>query len=276
MNGRILVVPEFNEGKTIVQVLNEAFRHVDAIVVVDDGSTDQSHRLISEWMQERDRVFMIRLENNTGVSGALLTGFCYINSLLERGAIGADDVIITIDADGQHRPEEIPAVVEFLQTHGYDIVLTRRDFSGYPRFKRVGNWGLSAWASLLGGVRYYDVECGFRAMRAAVLPHLLRYFTGRRYGCSQEIGIIPALLGFCISNELPTRINYYRPGARMRDGLVNLSMGLLAFLRVRLGIANDLEALSRRVLDGVLTLEPAAAAAFGWSSVGIPEAAANS
>lgn len=259
MDKRILVMPQFNEGQTVVRVLDEARNYVDAIVVVDDGSTDESHRLIKEWMQGKDNVSMIRLEKNRGMSGALLAGFCRVHGLLESGAIDPDDLVINIDSDGQHRPDEIPAAVEFLKRHGYDIVLARRDLSGYPRFKRVGNWGLSLWASLLGGVRYHDVECGFRVMRAAVLPHLLKYFTGLRYGCAQEIGIITALLGFQISNDLPARINYYRAGARMRDGLVNLAMGLFAFLRVKLGITNNLYVLSRRVSIGTFMLEPAAA-----------------
>lgn len=267
MDKRVLVVPQFNESRSIVRVLNEACNHVDAIIVVDDGSTDESHLIVEEWMQGKEWAFVIRLEKNRGMSGALLAGLCHVHGLLEEGAIDPDDLVITIDADGQHRPEEIPAAVEFLKRHGYDIVLARRDLSGYPRFKRVGNWGLSLWASLLGGVRYHDVECGFRVMRVAVLPHLLKYFTGLRYGCAQEIGIITALLGFQISNDLPAHINYYRAGARMRDGLVNLAMGLLAFLRVKMGISNNLCVLSKRASLGTLMLEPAAALESGPDSV---------
>lgn len=259
MDRKILVMPQFNEAKTVIQVLDEACDYADAIVVVDDGSTDGSYDLVERWMQDRDKVYLIRLAKNRGMSGALLAGFCLVCSFLDDGTLDPDDIVINIDADGQHSPAEIPGAVEYLREHGYDVVLARRDLSGYPRFKRLGNWGLSFWASLLGGVKYHDVECGFRAMRAAVIPHLLKYFTGRRYGCAQEIGVIAALLGFRISNELPTHINYYRPGARVRDGLVNVVMGLLAFLRVKLGLANDLYALTRKVSTDALTLEPAAA-----------------
>lgn len=240
MKKKILVMPQFNEAKTIIQVLDKVYGYVDTIVVVDDGSTDASHTLIEAWMHDKDKVYLIRLGKNRGMSGALLAGFCHVYELLMQDTMNSEDIVINIDADGQHRPEEIPSAIEFMERYGYDIVLTRRDFSGYPRFKRIGNWGLSFWASLLGGVKYHDVECGFRFMRAAVISPLLEYFTGRRYGCAQEIGIITALLGFKINNEFPTHINYYRQGARMRDGLTNLSMGLLAFLRVKLRIRNDL------------------------------------
>lgn len=247
MRKRILVMPQFNEARTIIQVLDKAYSYVDVIVVVDDGSTDASNSLIQAWMRDKDKVFLISLGRNRGMSGALLAGFCHVYELLVTGAVSPDDVVINIDADGQHRPEEIPSILEFMEGEGYDIVLTRRSFSGYPRLKRVGNWGLSVWASLLGGIRYRDVECGFRFMRARVIPKLLEYFTGRRYGCAQEIGVITALLDFKICNDVPTQINYYRKGARMRDGATNLRMGLLAFLRVKLGLRNELPRLVERV-----------------------------
>ena len=257
MGKRILVMPQFNEARTIIQVLDEAYTYVDIIVVVDDGSTDASYSLIEAWMKGKDKVYLIRLGKNRGMSGALLAGFCQVLRFLEMGLVDSSDIVINIDADGQHRPQEIPSVVEFMQMGGYDIVLTRRDLSGYPRFKRLGNWGLSLWASLLGGVKYHDVECGFRFMRAAVIPHLLKYFTGRRYGCAQEIGIITALLGFKINNEFPTHINYYREGAKVRDGLTNLGMGLLAFSRVKLGIRNDLSKLVKKVFSDAFVWTPA-------------------
>ncbi|NPV52528.1 MAG: glycosyltransferase family 2 protein [Firmicutes bacterium] len=253
---KVLVMPQFNEARTVVEVLNRAYRYVDIIVVVDDGSTDTSYGLIEAWMRDKEKVCLIRLGKNRGMSGALLAGFCYVYGLLEKGMVDPEDIVINIDADGQHRAEEIPSAIEFMKRHGYDIVLTRRDLSGYPRLKQIGNWGLSLWASFLGGVKYHDVECGFRFMGAAVIPHLLKYFTGRRYGCAQEIGIITALLDFKINNELPTRINYYREGARVRDGLTNLGMGLLAFLRVKLGIRNDLSKLLRRVFRDAFVWDP--------------------
>lgn len=257
MRKRVLVMPQFNEARTVIQVLEEATAYVDYIVVVDDCSTDASRGLIEAWMEGKDKVYLVHLGKNRGMSGALLAGFCHVYKLLEDGTVRGDDIVINIDADGQHRPQEIPSAIDFLEQHGYDVVLTRRDLSGYPWLKRVGNRGLSLWATWLGGVKYHDVECGFRFMRAAVIPRLLQYFTGRRYGCAQEIGIITALLGFKINNQLPTHINYYRKGARVRDGLTNLSMGLVAFLRVKLGIRNRVSRLLERVFNDATVL-PAA------------------
>lgn len=245
---KVLVMPQFNEAKTIIDVLTRAHEFVDEIVVVDDGSTDGSGRLVREWMDSRPGVTLITLASNRGMSGALLAGFCYVNAALCQGRLGRETVIINMDADGQHRAEEINRGVDLLLGGNYDVVLGRRDLSGYPRFKQVGNRMLSWWASLLSGFRYHDVECGFRFMRAEVIPSLLVYFTGRKYGCAQEIGIITALLGAKIENTFESKVIYYRPGAKISDGFVNLSMGALAFARVKLRVRNDVDKLTQHVL----------------------------
>lgn len=193
----------------------------------------------------------ITLRINQGVSGALLTGFLWIYKQMQLGKIQEDDLIITIDADGQHRPEEIPAMCTYLADHDLDLVLGCRDFSGYPRYKRVGNWGLSFWATLLTGRKFHDAESGFRVMQARLIPEILMYFTGRRYGCSQELAVIPALLGFKIDNCFPTIINYYRPGARMRDGFNNMYMGALAFYRVKFNRNTCVDDTYARLLEPV-------------------------
>jgi glycosyltransferase involved in cell wall biosynthesis len=244
-------MPQFNESRTILPVLTEAAPYVDCIVVVNDGSTDISIALIGAWMREnrsRQSVYLISLPKNRGMSGALLAGFCQVYRMLKEDLVQADDLVINIDADGQHDPSEIPGMCDYLITTSSDVVLGVRDFSGYPRYKRIGNKGLSIWASLLTGFRYLDVECGFRAMRVGVTKRLLSYFTGRRYGCAQEIAVITALLGCNVRNDFLTSIRYYRQGARLRDGIVNMIMGLLAFLRSRLNVRNDPDALLARVL----------------------------
>lgn len=249
MTQRILVIPQFNEERTIIGVLNRAYPFVDRIVVVDDGSTDASGALIQSWAQDHPRLVLLTLRDNLGMSGALLVGFAYVASLLKRGDLSTDDVVINIDADGQHLPEDIPPALDAMRAKGVDVLLGRRDLTCYPWFKKIGNWGLSAWASLLTRRRYHDVECGFRLMRAEVVPDLLRYFLGRRYGCAQEIGVITALRGWRVDNTFATTITHYRPRARIWDGLTNMTMGLLAFLRVTLGWRFPLDERIRMLLD---------------------------
>jgi glycosyltransferase involved in cell wall biosynthesis len=254
MPKRILVIPEFNEERTIIPVLEGAYPHVDLTIVVDDGSTDQSGALVRSWAAERPGVMLLTLRQNQGMSGALLAGFTYVLYLLRHGELSPDDVVINIDADGQHIPAEIPLALTAMDVNQSDVVLGKRTLSGYPWFKLVGNWGLSLWASLLTGYRYHDVECGFRLMRLAVLADILPFFTGRRYGCAQELGVITALRGWRVDNRFPTQVSYYRPGARIRDGFTNLAMGFLAYLRVLLRIRTDLDRRVEAIMSQLSTL----------------------
>lgn len=251
MRQKLLIVPEYNEARTIIGVLSAARPFVHRIIVVNDGRQDESDRLVAEWAREMPYVTLLNLRKNRGMAGALLCGFAYAYSLLSLGVIGPDDLIINIDAEGQHRPEEIPAACEALQAGGLDVLLGKRSLKGYPWFKYVGNWGLSLWASMLSGYRYHDVECGFRVMRAGVLHELLSFLAGRRYSCAQEIGIITAGCGLKVENRFPAGILYYRPGARVRDGVTNLVMGLGAALRVWCHRRFDPEIRVRQVLGGV-------------------------
>lgn len=238
----VLVMPEFNEERTLVTVLREAAPHVDRIVVVDDGSHDASYAQTMQWMRSSGlQVDLLRHARNRGMSGALLSGFAHVYFLAANGQLGPDDVVVNIDADGQHDPAEIPGMVARLVETGVDVVLGRRDLSGYPRYKRLGNWGLSLAGSLLAGYRYRDIECGFRAVRVRTVAALLQYFRGHRYGCAQELGVILPRCGFSVDNSLAVHVRYYREGARFRDGAVNASMGLLAFLRVTMRARDRLE-----------------------------------
>lgn len=250
----VLVMPEFNEEQTIVGVLREAAPFVDRVVVVDDGSQDASHARTLEWMATAPvHVDLLRHNRNQGMSGALISGFARVYALLSEGGLAPDDVVVNIDADGQHDPADIPVLVDRLVRGGFDVVLGRRDLSGYPNYKQFGNWALSLCGSVLAGQRYRDIECGYRAMRVRTVPELLRYFSGHRYGCAQELGVILPRCGFHVDNSQGVRVRYYREGARFRDGAVNLGMGLLALGRVVLRVGDSVEHRVPNVLAGLST-----------------------
>lgn len=251
----ILVIPEYNEARTIVAVLERAYPYADLLVVVDDGSKDASPDLVRTFADNHPKLILLSHPDNRGMSGALLTGFSFLVDLFQKSTLTASDIVVTIDADGQHRPEEISEALLAMHCQEVDVLLGCRDLSGYPRIKQFGNRFLSLWASLLSGMSYADVECGFRLMRMEVVRDLLQFFTGRRYGCAQEIGIITARRGFKIANNLPTAISYYRKGARVRDGFTNMAMGFLAFCRVVMNIRSAPDARATRIL-GLLDERP--------------------
>ena len=235
MPKKIAVIPIYNEAPTVVGVLNEVARRVDRVIAVDDGSTDDTPELLREWKKGRRNVSVIRLPRNVGMAGALKRGFQEAERLLRRRVLRPEDILINIDADGQHKSEYIPGIVAFMEKGNWDIVLTRRDFSKYPLYKKLGNRLLSRVARVLSGHRYHDVESGFRFMRARVVPRLLDYFTGWRYSCAQEIALITALAGCRVDNTYVVKIAYYRPGTTIWDGVIVLMMSLYTFVRVKLG-----------------------------------------
>lgn len=232
----VFVIPAYNEERTILDVLRRVDPFAAIVIVIDDGSRDGSRQLVAGWCRSHPNVALLAHDRNRGMADALLSGFAYVLDLWRKGRLAADDVVVTIDADGQHLPEECVLARRFMDERGLDVVLARRDLSGYPRVKRLGNWGLSLWASMLSGYRFRDVECGLRLLRVGVLADILPYYAGRNYGCAQELGILPVLRGWRLDNTFRIGVAYYRKGARLRDGVNNLLSGLFAFARVTFGL----------------------------------------
>jgi glycosyltransferase involved in cell wall biosynthesis len=230
---RIALVPVYNEEATVLTVLDQAQALADMVVVVDDGSRDRSAAILAGWQGEAAGRHTLTHLRNRGMAGALYTGFRFLLGELEAGRLSPDDVVITLDADGQHSPAQIPEGLRHLADHGLDVVLGRRNLTGYPLLKQWGNRWLSRWASWLSHTPYHDVECGYRWMRLRVLAAIFPLLSGRRYGCAQELAILTGRLGWRVDNTLPVTVSYYRKGARIRDGFTNAWCGLSAWHRAR-------------------------------------------
>jgi glycosyltransferase involved in cell wall biosynthesis len=232
---KIALIPVYNEEGTLLTVLESLAPLVDRILIVDDGSSDNSPALAIEWGRNRACVEVLQLVENHGMSAALREGFLYLASRLKDGELDPDDLLLTLDADGQHDANEISELCEYVEKKGLDVALTNRDFSLYPYYKRLGNRLMTLWGSLWSGFRYSDVESGFRAMRVKILPRLLNYYVGYRYSCAQEIAILTARLGFLVDNKFSIPIHHYRSQTGLRDVVINASLGAWACLRWRLG-----------------------------------------
>ncbi len=148
----------YNEEKTIKKIVMDSKKYVRDVIVVDDGSEDST----AKEAVEGGAVFLHH-ESNLGKGAALKTGFNYI---LKKDY----DAVITLDADGQHLPHEIPLFIEKIN-EGYDVVVGKRDFrtKTVPFTRKLGNLIDSYMLSKLLKEEIYDAQNGFRIFKRDAL-----------------------------------------------------------------------------------------------------------
>ena len=229
---RIAVVPAYNEEATVAEVLGRLSKLVDELVVVDDGSTDDTRGEIQRWLPGHEHVRLIVHEQNQGMSEAYYTAFTDLRQRIIDGEISADDLIYTIDADGQHELAVLEELQRIMLHEGLDALLVRRDLSGYPRYKQLGNELLSAWASLWAGGPLLDVESGYRIFRAGALANALDYYQGYKYSETVEVAVVLSRLGYKVRNDVVVPVPIYRSRTSMIDVVIDLWSIPAAAIRV--------------------------------------------
>jgi glycosyltransferase involved in cell wall biosynthesis len=162
----IALIPAYNEQAHLAQVLRDVRKYLPALVV-DDGSTDQTGTVA-----EAGGAILVRQTPNQGKGAALRAGFRYA---LNQGYAG----VLTLDADGQHDPQEIPRFLEAYNQSHADLIIGARDFSSIPPLRRLANtlgrWSFS-WAL---GQPVPDNQSGYRLISRRLLEMVLS---------SQELG----------------------------------------------------------------------------------------
>jgi glycosyltransferase involved in cell wall biosynthesis len=215
-----VVVPLLDEERTLETLYAEIAASLERqgdefeLIFVDDGSSDGSMSVLTRLHDELPNVVVVHLRRNFGKAAALQAGF-----LEARG-----DVIVTIDADLQDDPAEIPKLLAKLD-EGFDLVSgwkTRRNDPFLRRlFSRIFNWATGA----VSGVRLHDVNCGLKAYRAEVLQGMRLYGELHRF-----IPILAAYRGYRIA-EIP--VNHRpRQHGRSRYGPERYLRGFFDLLSV--------------------------------------------
>src|SRR5436309_11749974 len=128
----IAVVPAYNEAPTVEAVLTQLYPMVDGLIVVDDGSTDETRAIVTRWITDKPHASFIAFDANRGLSAGYGAAFRFVRAEVAAGRLDASDLILTVDADGQHDPDDVTALVEALERDGLDGLMARRDFSLYP------------------------------------------------------------------------------------------------------------------------------------------------
>jgi glycosyltransferase involved in cell wall biosynthesis len=176
------LIPAFQAAPHLGAVLArlQALRPAPEVLVVDDGSTDDTAAVA-----RAAGVSVISLPENRGKGYALLAGFAALKEF---------DGVVSLDADGQHPPECLPAFVRAAE-QGADLVLGVRERShDMPPMRRVANKVSSRWASWLAGQPVYDSQCGYRLYGRRVLDRTP--ITPGRYEVESEVIVRAARLGF--------------------------------------------------------------------------------
>jgi glycosyltransferase involved in cell wall biosynthesis len=230
---RIAVVPAYNEEPTVKGVLERLYPLVDELVVVDDGSTDNTREVVEKWLPEQDNAWMLSFDDNQGMSAAYYLAFTDLRQRLATGEIGDDDLIYTVDADGQHELAVLDELRDMAVAQGLDALIVQRDLSTYPLYKRAGNWVMSAWASLWAGHRLRDVESGYRIFRAGALAEALDYYKGYKYSETVEVAVVLCRLGYRVRNDVKVPVPVFRSRTRFVDAAIDLAMIPVAAYRTR-------------------------------------------
>lgn len=163
----IVVIPAYNEETVIESVVKDVYQHIKNIVVVDDHSSDNTASLAF-----KSGATVIKHPINLGQGAALQTGFNYA---LKEGA----DIIVTFDADGQHRVEDALAMIQIVASHKADVVCGSRflgiDSTTMPFSKKIWLKLAVIFTRLITGVNVTDAHNGLRALsRKAVESIVIR------------------------------------------------------------------------------------------------------
>ena len=212
-----VVAPAYNEGLVIGSVVLLAKKHADRVIVVDDGSADRTAETAR--LAGAD---VIEMPENGGKAKAMMAGFAGAREL-------GYDVVVMLDGDGQHDPEEIPIVAAPVLAGEADLVIGSRFLATraeIPAYRRAGQMVLNGFTNLSvdGNFATTDSQSGFRALSRRALENLT--FSSEGYTIESDMISHFAPLGLKIA-EVPISVTYDVPHKHKKNPLSH-GFGVLA------------------------------------------------
>ena len=172
-----VLVPAYNEAES----LPELAQWIDKVcisssidyelIIIDDGSSDNTWEVLRQLSAKNERIRAVRFRRNYGKAAALQTGF----------EASAGDVVITMDADLQDSPDEIPELVRMVREEGYNIVSGWKKKRYDPFIKRTTSKLYNYTARKFSGIRLHDFNCGLKAYDGEVVRSIEVYGEMHRY-----------------------------------------------------------------------------------------------
>lgn len=217
-----VVVPTYNNGSTIVDVLRRVAALTEHIVVVVDGCTDNTREQLQQLADCRLQV--VDCEENRGKGYALLMGFKHA---INRGY----EYAITIDSDGQHFPEDIPQFIEAMVEHPEAMIVGARNLQqeNMPGGNTFANRFSNFWFAVQTGLRLPDTQTGYRLYPLSRLSgvHLIT----ARYEAELELLVFAAWAGVELVS-VPVRVYYPPQGERVTHFRPLADFGRISLLNV--------------------------------------------
>ncbi len=198
----IAAIPAYNEARFIGSVVLQVRRYADVVLVIDDGSRDQTAELA-----EAAGATVLRHNGNLGKGGALNTAFAQARLLGAR-------CLVLVDGDGQHLAEDIPEVIRPVLDGKADMAVGSRFLavrSEIPSYRKVGQHGLTLATNLTSGVRLTDSQSGFRAFSPAAIAALS--FRGMGFSVESEMQFLMREHKLRVV-EVPIGVVYAEPAKR--------------------------------------------------------------
>jgi dolichol-phosphate mannosyltransferase len=216
----LTAIPVYNEERALEGVLAEVRRYSPRILVVNDGSTDRTAKLLAR----QGGLEVITHPHNRGYGAALMSAFDYA---LRDGA----EVLVTMDCDGQHEPARIPVLLEAL--HDADVVSGSRYLRDFrqdaqaPQDRRRINAQVTAELNARFGLRLTDAFCGFKAYRRDALERL--HITETGWGMPLQLWVQAARAGLRVKEVGVPRL--YLDPDRAFGGVLDDADNRLAYYR---------------------------------------------
>lgn len=191
----IVCIPALNAEKSIGRIVKKCLNHVDEVIVCDDGSSDNTATIARENGAE-----VISHEKNQGYGAALMT-------LFDQARKKDTDVMITLDADGQHDPNDIPLFLKKMKENKSDIVIGSRFLNNKkrPSYRNTGIKVITSTLNLGSGLKITDGQSGFRTYSKIALNQI--NITEKGMSASSEILQKASNKNLSIS-EVPITVSY--------------------------------------------------------------------
>ncbi len=237
--GCCVIIPTYNNDSTLEKVIQGVQKYTDDVIVVNDGSTDQTAEILDKWITglvDQSPVTIVTIPNNAGKGFALRQGFAHA---IERDYRYA----ITIDSDGQHFPDDIPKFIGKIEKEPDVVVIGARNMEqdDIPGTSSFGHKFSIFWFNVETGLKIPDVQSGYRLYPLNRVKHIKHFFS-TRYEFEVEILVRLAWRGVALLSvpvkiwygPKDERVTHFRKGYDFaRTSLLNTILVFAALLWVR-------------------------------------------